>query len=287
MNTPRRFVLSLSAVALLLAARARADFHDHLGLQLYSLRATTLAKGLPASLDQAKAWGFTEVEGGGSVGSVTAEQIRAALDARGLKSPSMHVQYERLTKDLAGVIHDAKTLGAGLIICPWVPHDGAFDETLMKKAAEDFNRWGEACHAEGITFGYHPHGYEFVPGTQKGETMFDDLVRATKPENVSFEMDVFWAVHGGANPVKLLEKYPTRWVALHVKDIRKGAPVGLTTGHAPDTDNVTVGQGQIDWKSVLTAAQKVGVKYYFIEDETPTPLECISGSLAYLRALKL
>lgn len=287
MNTLRRFAFYMTTAVLSLAAQARADFRDHLGLQLYSLRATTLSKGLTASLDQAKAWGFTEVEGGGSTGNMTAEQIHAALVERGLSQPFMHVQYERLTKDLEGVIHDAKTLGSKYIICPWVPHSGAFDEAVMKKTAEDFNKWGQALHAAGFTFGYHPHGYEFGPGTRKGETLFDDLVRATQPEAVSFEQDVFWAVHGGADPVKLLEKYPTRWVALHVKDIRKGAPVGLTTGHAPDTDNVKVGEGQIDWKAVLAAAQKVGVKYYFIEDETPAPLECVPASLEFLKTLKL
>lgn len=287
MKIPRRMSIILAASAVLFAAQARADFHDHLGLQLYSLRATTLAKGLSASLDQAKAWGFKEVEGGGSTGDMTAEQIRAALDAHGLTEPCLHAQYDRLTKDIAGVIHDAKTVGAQFVICPWVPHTGAFDEAVMKKTAEDFNHWGEACRAAGLTFGYHPHGYEFTPGSRAGETLFDDLVRATKPENVSFELDVFWAVHGGADPIKLLTKYPHRWVALHIKDIRKGAPTGLTTGHAPDTDNVTVGEGQIDWKSVVSTAQKLGVKYYFIEDETPTPLECVPASVAFLKTLKL
>jgi sugar phosphate isomerase/epimerase len=167
-----------------------------------------------------------------------------------------------------------------------VPHTGVFDEAVMKKTAEDFNRWGEACQDAGLVFAYHPHGYEFTPGSRPGETLFDDLVRDTKSKAVSFELDVFWAVHAGADPVKLLEKYSTRWIALHIKDIRKGAPVGLTTGHAPDTDNVTVGDGQIDWKTVLATAQKLGVKYYFIEDETPSPLECIPGSLAFLRTLK-
>jgi len=287
MKTLCRLTLYTLTAALSLTAHVRADFRDHLGLQLYSLRATTLAKGLPASLDQAKAWGFTELEGGGSTGDMTAEQIHTALVERGLTQPSMHVQYDRLTKDLEGVLRDAKTLGSKYIICPWVPHTGPFDEAVMKKTAEDFNRWGQACRAAGFIFGYHPHGYEFVAGTHPGETLFDDLVRATEPETVSFELDVFWAVHGGADPIKLLERYPTRWVALHIKDIRKGAPVGVTTGHAPDTDNVTVGQGQIDWKTVITAAQKVGVVYYFIEDETPTPLECVPASRTFLRDLKL
>jgi sugar phosphate isomerase/epimerase len=264
-----------------------ADFHEHIGLQLWSVRATTLTKGMPASLDLVKGWGMTEVEGGGGLGSMTIEQFRAALDARGLKAPSMHVGYEALTKDVGAVIRDAKILGATYVICPWIPHQAAVDAALLQKAAADFNQWGEACRAAGLKFGYHDHGYEFVPTATAGETLFDDLIRATKPENVTFEMDVFWTYHGGGDPVKLLQKYPTRWSALHVKDIRKGAPYGQPLGHAPDTDNVAVGAGQIDWPAVIGAAEKAGVKYYFIEDETPAPLENIPATLAYLKALKL
>ena len=281
----RLFAGTFLAAAILLTT-TRADFKDHIGLQMWSLKDNTKAKGTASSLDLVKGWGITEVEGGGS-SDLTAAQTRAALDARGLKTISIHAQYDQLNKDLAAVIKDAQTLGATYVICPWVPHEGDFDAALGKKVAENFNRWGAAFRAAGIRFGYHPHGYEFTPGSRPGETQLDDLIRATLPENVCFEMDVFWTVHGGGDPVKLLEKYPTRWVALHVKDIRKGAPTGFHTGHAPDTDNVTVGTGQIDWKVVIGTAEKIGVKYYFIEDETPTPLECIPGSLAYLRALKL
>lgn len=101
-------------------------------------------------------------------------------------------------------------------------------------------------------------------------------------------MDVFWVVHAGQDPVKLLQKYPNRWISLRVKDLRKGAVTGLNTGSAPPTDKVTVGLGQIDWPSaVLRAAQAIGVQQYFIEDESPTPLQCIPDSLKYLRAKKL
>ena len=115
-----------------LATCAWADFHDHLGLQMWSLRATTLAKGFPASLDLTKEWGIKEVEGGGSVGTMTPAQVRAALDAHGLTSPSMHVGYEILTKDVSAVIRDAKVIGATMVICPWVPHKGDFNAATTR-----------------------------------------------------------------------------------------------------------------------------------------------------------
>ena len=264
---------------------AGAGFHDHLGLQLWSLR-EQIKTDVPGTLDLVQAYGLIEVETAGTAG-MSAEQFRSALDVRGLKAVSAHVQYDALTKNLAAVIKEVQTLGASFAICPWIPHQDPFDSAAGKKAAADFNKWGEAFRAAGIRFGYHPHGYEFTKGAAAGETVFDELVQATKPENVCMAMDAFWVFHAGIDPAKLLDKYPTRWVALHVKDIRAGAATGLTTGHAPATDNVAVGSGQIDWRAVLGIAEKVGVLYYILEDETPAPLDCIPASLTYLRGLRL
>lgn len=278
---------ALLLATLLTTSAATAAFTEHLGLQLWSLRATTLSKGLPATLDAARAFGFTEVEVGLANPGFTPAKLRAELDARGLTAPSAHVSYEQLTKDLPAAVEAARVLGVKYAICPWIPHPQGYDAAINRQAAEDFNRAGAAFHAAGIRFGYHPHGYEFSPGSAPGDTLLDELIRATDAAHVAFQMDVFWVVHGGGQPVALLEKYPTRWVSLHVKDIRKHAPTGLTTGSAPDTDNVAVGTGQVDWPAVLRTARRVGVEYFFVEDETPAPLENIPASLAYLRALHL
>jgi sugar phosphate isomerase/epimerase len=87
--------------------------------------------------------------------------------------------------------------------------------------------------------------------------------------------------------VKLLAKYPDRWALMHLKDIRKGAQVGVFTGKAPLTDDVPLGTGQVNWAAVLKQAAAVGVKYYFIEDESPTVLDAIPVTTKYLQSLKL
>jgi len=272
-----------------LALCARADFHDHVGIQLWSLRATTLTKGVLASFDQIKSWGLVEVEGSLTTDKMTPEQVRAALDARGLKLPAVHAQYGDLVNKLPEMVHNAQVLGVKYVICPWIPHNDKTGLTPaeMEQAVKDFNRAGEAFRAIGVKFGYHPHGYESNPGAKPGGTLLEDLIEGCKPENVCFEMDVFWIIHGGWDPVKLLEKYSGRWMGLHVKDIRKGAPTGFHTARAPETDNVAVGYGAIDWHVVLSTAQKVGAEYYFIEDETPAPLDNIPLTQAYLKTLKL
>ena len=279
----------LLLLALLTMSPAIAgDFHDHVGLQLYSLRAQ-FDKGVPAALDLVKSYGVTEVETWDGVKGVTVAQEAAELKARGLRAVSAHMGYAAMKKDVEAVIRDAKTLGVKFIIIPSLPHgkEGLTIEDAHRIAAE-FNAFGAACKAAGLRFGNHPHGPEFRPtGATNGETVFDVIARETKPELVSFEMDVFWAYQAGQDPVKLLEKYPDRWVALHVKDMRKGAPRGTFTGSAPATDRVTLGAGEIDWPAILRVAQKNGVEHYLIEDETPTPLQCIPETVKYLQALKL
>lgn len=284
MNTTVRFV-SILALAGLCAAPARAGLQDHLGLQLWSLREQF--KENPAhALDLARSYGITEVETAGTAG-MTAEAFRAELDARGLHAIGAHVQYADLEKDPAAVVRTVQTLGAKLAIVPWIPHEGTLDAATAGRAAANFNAWGALFRTAGIRFGYHPHGYEFVPGSKPGGTLFDDLVRDTRPEDVVFEMDLFWVIAGGGgDPVKLLEKYPTRWVALHVKDVRPGVVPVAGNSRAPATDKVAVGAGTIDWPALLAAADKIGIDYYIIEDETPAPLECIPASLEFLRGLK-
>jgi sugar phosphate isomerase/epimerase len=286
MKIPRSPALALIASLLILPAVAAVDYHDHLGLQLWSLRDQTKAD-VPAALDWVKAHGITEVETAGT-GNLSVEEFAQQLKAHGLTAVGAHIGYDVLTKDLAGAIKTAKTLGVKYVITAWIPHQGAFTAAMARTAAADFNKWGEAFKAEGISYGFHEHGYEFVAlPAEGGKTPFDILVTETKPEFVTFEMDVFWVFHAGVDPAALLKKYPNRWSLLHVKDIRKGAVTGLSTGSAPPIDNVAVGTGQIDWPTVLKTAQDIGVKHFFIEDETPTPLVCIPDSLKYLRALKL
>ncbi|HYE73837.1 MAG TPA: sugar phosphate isomerase/epimerase, partial [Blastocatellia bacterium] len=117
-------------------------------------------------------------------------------------------------------------------------------------------------------------------------TLFDLMMAETKPQFVKYEMDVFWVVHPGADPVKLLEKYGNRFELMHVKDMRKGTQTGIFTGQSDVKNDVAIGTGMMNWPAILKAAQKAGVKYYFIEDESPTVVDQIPISLRYLERVK-
>jgi sugar phosphate isomerase/epimerase len=253
-----------------------------LGLQLYSLR-NELKKDLPGTLRLARDWGFEEVELAGFPPMTPADSARA-LRAAGLRPVSTFVDYERLQADLTGVVRDAKTLGVEYVMCGWIPHEHTLTRADVDRAASSFNAWGAAASREKLRFGYHIHGYEFV-GSPDG-TLMHTLFNRTDPAHVDYEMDVFWVVRGGGDPVALLSQFGRRIPLVHVKDMRRGTATAVTSGQAPDEASVQLGTGTIDLPAMLRAAVKAGVTWYFLEDEHPEAVAQIPRSIAYLRGLK-
>ena len=280
--------LAVLLLAALVGEAALADgvgestsFKGPVGLQLYSLRDMQKAEGVAAVLDKAKALGFKYVEVA-SLSDLSPAQFKAELDRRGLVPIGRHYPYGQLRDDIGAVVRDAKALGLPYAGCAWIDHKSPFDEKQCREAIRVFNRAGAALAKEGIHFYYHNHGYEFEPLGQG--TVFDLLVAKTDPKNVSFQMDVMWTVVPGQDPVQLLKKYPHRWVLFHLKDLKKGVATGSFPGKVTVNDDVALGTGQVDWPAVLRTAQDVGVKYYFIEDESPSVVEQLPRSLRYLES---
>ena len=258
-----------------------ASFKGPVGLQLYSLRAD-FPKDVPGTLRRVKAMGFSVVELAGTYG-MTAALFKAELDKAGLKATSMHTSFESLRDKIDSVVSDAKTLGVEYVGCAWIPHQGDdFTEADTTNAIQVFNAAGAKLKAAGLKFFYHTHGYEFRP--HAAGTLFDLFMSKTDPA-VLIEMDVFWVVHPGQDPVKLFEKYGKRIKLMHLKDMKQGLK-GDLTGRAPENSDVVLGTGQVDWPRVLAAAKKAGVKYYFVEDESTTAADQIPKTLKYLESVK-
>lgn len=252
-----------------------------IGIQSYTYR-NSFPKGVAATLDTIQSLGITEMEGGTPKG-VTTEEFKKMLKDRNISIPGTGAGYEQLVKDPMAVVKNAKELGSQFVMCAWIPHQkGNFTLENAKKAVEDFNRVGKVLTENGLTFCYHNHGFEFQP--YEDGTLFDYMVKNTDPRYVSFEMDILWATHGGADPVKLLNKYGNRWKLMHLKDLKKGVK-GDFTGNTPQENDVILGTGQIDMPMVLKTAKKVGIKHYFIEDESNIWSYQVPKSIAYLKNL--
>lgn len=281
-------ILRTSMVALAALASLPAfagSFDAPAGLQLYSLRSQFKLRGVAWTLDKVKEMGIVEVELASGVPDLAAEPMRAELDKRGLKAVSSHFGYGRWKNDLDNVVKEAKILGIKYAGCAWIDHKETFDDEECADAIATFNKAGEALAREGIKFFYHLHGFEFQPAPEGG-TLADRLIKQTTPDTVKYQLDVLWIVFPGQNPVKLMETYPDRWVLMHLKDLKKGVATGALTGHTDVNNNVVLGQGQVDWPAVLSTAQKIGMKHYFIEDESDSVLDQLPKHLDYLKSVK-
>lgn len=251
------------------------------GLQLYSLR-QHMPKDVPGTLAKIRAMGLREVEGGGDYGLGVAG-FMAELKRADLRITSAHFGYADWEKDAAAQVARAAAFGVRYAGCAWIPHKEHFTREDCLRAASDFDSWGRSAKAAGVRFIYHIHGYEFAPSPEG--TLFDTLAKHTDPAHVAFQADVFWVRRGGCDPVALFERYPGRFATTHLKDIAKGTEVCKPDGRAPDETSVPLGEGMIDWPSVLRAAKQAGVERHYIEDEHPNALAQIPQTLRYLAAL--
>jgi sugar phosphate isomerase/epimerase len=272
----------LLTVSVFLALTSLAPQAQEIGLQLYSLR-NEFKTDVPGTLARIRQWNIKQIEGGGTYG-LPVDEFKKLLQQNKLEMVSVGASFEELEKNPQAVADMAKTFGAKYVMCAWVPHqEGSFTMEEMNRAIRVFNQAGKVLHDNGISFCYHPHGYEFRPygdGTQ-----FDYMVKQTDPRYVNFEMDVFWVKHPGQDPVALLRKYPKRFLMMHLKDRAPGTP-GNQEGRAPDESNVVLGKGDVGIAEIMKEAKKIGVKYYFIEDESPKAVDQIPQSVKYLKSLK-
>ncbi|HTL09160.1 MAG TPA: sugar phosphate isomerase/epimerase [Chitinophagaceae bacterium] len=252
-----------------------------IGLQLYTFR-NQFKQDVPGTLEKINAMGIRLIEGGGTYG-LSMDAFKQLLAKNKLTTISVGADFKQLDTDVQAVVANAKAFGAKYVMCAWVPHTSNFTIEDADKAIEVFNRAGKVLKENGITFCYHAHGYEF--GAYKNGTMFDYMASKMNPAYANFEMDVFWVKQPGQDPVALLKKYPGRFPLMHLKDRKPGTP-DSQDGKAPDETNVVLGAGDVGIAAIMKEAKKQGVKYYFIEDESPLSMEQVPQSLKFLKGLK-
>jgi sugar phosphate isomerase/epimerase len=254
---------------------------DTPGMVSYTFR-KSFQKDVGLTLDTIKRLGVTNIEFSNLFGR-TAEDIRKMLDDRGMKCTSFGVGYGDLVDKTNEVARNAKTLGASFVRVAWIPHDSAFNINHARKAVEDFDKAGMLLKEQyGLEFCYHNHGYEFQP-YEKG-TYYDYIVSHTNPEFVSFELDILWAFHPGADPAALLKKYGPRIKLMHVKDLKKGVK-GDFTGSTSQENDVAVGTGQLNIPEIMKAAKRSAIANYYIEDESSSVNVQVPKTLAYLKKI--
>ena len=253
-----------------------------IGVQLWSFREQ--AKPDPvAMLNMARKMGITHVETAGLYG-MPVEKLAETFKSAGVRATSMHASYDDFKKTPETVIANAKALGATYVGIAWYPHQGAFTEANARQAITDFNAFGKTMKDAGLTFFYHNHGYE--PVKFGDGTLLDLIIRETDPNLVKFEMDVLWTFLPGVDPGALIRKYPGRFKLMHIKDMKPGIARGSLSGGLPAEQQAVIGQGQVNWADVLSAAEKDGLEHFYLEDETTDPVNNVPPSIRFLEQLK-
>jgi sugar phosphate isomerase/epimerase len=251
------------------------------GLQLYSLR-NQFTKDAATTMAKVKSMGFKDVEMAGTYGLPFPELMKL-LAQNELNVVSFGADFERLEKNPQSVIDEARSYGAKYIVCFWVPHNGeTFTIEDANRAAQVFNAAGRLIAAHGLLFCYHPHGYEFV--SYKDGTLFDHMMTKLDTRFVHLELDVFWIKQAGQDPLALLKKYSNRFVLVHLKDRKKGTE-NTNNGQGDLESNVVLGTGDVGVAEIVKEAKRLGIKHYFIEDESSRVEEQLPKSLAYLKSL--
>ncbi len=252
-----------------------------LGMVSYTYR-NSLQKDMPVTLDSLKDLKILDMEFSSLFGK-KAMEIRQLLDARGMYCSSFGVSYPDALTHGDEVASNARELGAKFVRVAWIPHNGPFNLELAKKIVSDFNQIGKNLKDNyGLEFCYHNHGFEFEP--YEDGTFFDYIVKNTDPKYVNFEMDILWTFFPGMDPAKILEKYPTRFKLMHVKDLRNGI-VGNLSGSTSSENDVALGTGQLDIPSIMKAAKKAKIQHYYIEDESSKHSLQVPESIKYLLKL--
>jgi sugar phosphate isomerase/epimerase len=245
------------------AGRTSPIRQQPIGIQLYTVR-DQLAEDFEGTLEKVAEIGYYDFEFAGYYDHTPA-QVRNILDRLDVRAPSSHIGLNLFRDDIDKVIADSQVIGHHYLVVP-----SANGRTVdgWRQLAADFNLYGEKIARQGMRLGYHNHAAEFQD-LGGGVTPYDILLRETDPALVDLELDLYWAVRGGADPVALFNRAPGRFRLFHVKDMadRTG-----TQAMAP------VGEGQMDFASIFAAREKAGVEYFFVEHDNAA--EYPGGSLA-------
>lgn len=246
-----------------------------LGMHLYTMR-RSLAVDTPAVYAALADIGYGTVGVSGRHG-YTAKQIRSIADDVGLKIVLEHVGFNRLTDNWQGAIDDVLTLGGKWIVVPSIP-GSLHSPDGYRQAAQMFNEAGLAARDNDLGLLFHNHASDHA--TVEGEVLFDILVNETDPHLFNFELDTYWTVQGGADPIFYFVNHPRRFPVLHVKD------------RTADGRFADPGYGTLDFAAMFDHARTAGVKQWLVEndgfsDTTPEiEMQTAQRSYDYLSTLR-
>jgi sugar phosphate isomerase/epimerase len=187
----------------------------------------------------------------------------------GLTCVSSHFGMGELRKDQAASIAWAKEVGITQMLVATLegPRHPTVDD--VKKAADEYNKFGEKAAKAGIVQGLHNENFETA--SVGGKRVYDMLFGLLDPKLVKFQFQVS-TIEQGFDAAEYFNKYPGRFISMHAQG-----------WDAKTKKIVAIGQDSLDWKKIFAAAKTGGIKNYYVE----MSLDMMKASVPYLKSLKV
>lgn len=286
MTHRRNFVKQAGALAALACLKPElllaAPVAYKAGIQLYSLRdyigqdpKSVLAKVAKAGYQEVETYGYSPEK---HFWGLKPTEFKAVLAGYGLTTPSGHYDLGGYLREgneaqLDATIAAAKACGQQYLIIPYLDEPLRATPADFKSLVAKFNKAGARCKSAGLRLGYHNNDFEFKP--IGGTTLYEVLLKETDPALVDFELDIYWVVRAGQDPIKLMQAHPKRFPLWHIKDMDKAKP----------DLNTEIGSGSIDYRKIMAYATTAGLRHAIMEQENFAldAYQSITQSAAYMR----
>ncbi len=254
--------------------RAQSKLNKELGVQIHSVR-PQLIDDFEGTLSKISRIGYKNIEAYGLnsdgffIEKISPKYYRDTVRNLGMNLLSSHINYFNF-KDINRIIDSALEAEIKYGIIPITPEKYRHSISGYRDFAEYLNKVGEKFNESGIIFGFHNHDFQF--NRLENKIPYEILLQHTMPNFVTFQMDLYWATKGGADPIYLINKYPGRFKSFHVKDLDESY------------NRASVGSGVIDFESIFNLKQVAGLMDYFVEDFRPDqePFKKLEKSFNYL-----
>lgn len=242
--------------------------------QLYTVRhALQEPRTIAQTLKKVRRLGFEAVQVSG-IGPIDDHELARMLREEGLVCCGYHESGESLFSTPDRVIERLRILDCETATYPW-PGGVSFDSPQdVNNFIDSLRKAGQALRAAGLNFCYHNHHIEFR--RMNGKPILETIYSEIDPSLLQAELDTYWIQFGGGNPVEWCRRMKGRLVNLHMKD------------YGIDRKNTVVfeeiGNGNLDWKGIVTEAEKAGCRWYIIEQDTcpGDPFDSLARSFEYV-----
>ncbi|MGM0934878.1 MAG: sugar phosphate isomerase/epimerase family protein [Bacteroidota bacterium] len=261
-----------------------AEQDKALGLQLYSLRNLLKKKDLENIISKISQLGIKEIETYGYsredlFWGHEAREFKQMLSDYGLNSPSGHysggdyLTGEKNVSDFKYILDAANDMDQKYVIIPSIPGSLQKSTDGFKQSAEKLSQIGEMCRNQELKLAYHNHAFEFKDFN--GKNGMEIFLTEIDKDLIDFELDIYWVVRAGIDPISLFKKYPGRFKLWHIKDMMK----------IDESLNTEIGAGSIDYKEIMAYTQTSGLEHLIIEQENfeMDPFKSLSKSYTYIQ----